>query len=560
MNGLELTQRAVDLFRSIYGNKSTKGLCQKFDGYYWQWAWQGNENGIQIYGSAKLAADASAMFTTDINSPDIEPGDLLYWHYVDSKGNNYGHVCTAVGRDGARVLVSNTATTGDAYKALTNDVKISHADTINLKFRGASHTNGKNARRTGVTAWPQVALGPQQRQVRPGVEARRRLGSPSTAAAQGEPIPAGTIGNFRGWVAGENVSGNDLWYVGTSGDFFHSSAFTEVSKHDLADMNQQKVATRVVLSNNAANVRATPYTSDKIVAVIGAGEEVEVAGWTTGERVSNQGIWYRVAQGWAWSGGFTSQSTYGIASLPAPPPPGDGLDDAYKTLPPDSALVKWVGSPNYNYREPRPAGAEPTHVTMHWMDGTLAGTDAQFQKYGKVVNGRGDGSASTYGVGQTEIHQYVQEKSYQQADGDTNSNRWGLSIEHEGSTTKPVSQAVMDLSASLLVDIARRHGWTEYIPYDGDAEAFRVLPDADQLAHVTAFAAQNPTRRLVFPHKAWASTSCPGTLDWRAIVKAANAQLAPTPPAGGIEITREFVEAKVALLEQEITLWKGLLS
>ena len=36
--------------------------------------------------------------------------------------------------------------------------------------------------------------------------------------------------------------------------------------------------------------------------------------------------------------------------------------------------------------------------------------------------------------------------------------------------------------------------------------------------------------RLVFPHKAWASTSCPGTLPLKEIVDAANALLSPVVP------------------------------
>lgn len=627
-DGLQLTQRAVDLFRSIYGGKSTKGLCQQFDGYYWQWAYQGNEDGIVVYGSAKLAADASVMFTTSINDPSIQPGDLLYWHYVDGKGNNYGHVCTVVGRDDAgRVLVSNTATTGDAYKTLTNDVKISRADTLNLTFRGASHTNGRNRQRTGVTAWPQAALTPTQRQVRAGVQARRRIGAPSTSAPSGDPIlEAGAIGNFDGWVYGETVEGNSLWYVGISGDFFWSGSFTEVSSHDLKDMNppapvagnqrqvlstapanQRAAATTSsptvtqlapnlittfdgwingdVISGNGvwfreestqlyswsggftdtgvhdlvdlnpkasertvagktANVRTGPYTSEAIVSTLTPAAVVPVTQYVVGEAVDGIYVWYVVPGGFAWAGGFTSQSVDGLTKINTPPPSGGVIDPIYKTFKRDSALATWIGSPNYNWRAPRALGAAPTHITMHWMAGTLAGTDAQFQKYTEVRDGVGNGSASNYGIGQTAIHQYVREQDYQQADGNQDSNRWGLSIEHEGSDTAPVTQAVMDLSAALLVEIAKRWGWTEY-----------RLGGVMSFAEVTQFAAANPTIRLVFPHKHWVATSCPGTLDYPAIVKAANKLLAPTPPdpkPEGIVLTREFVQAQADL-------WNGLL-
>lgn len=114
----------------------------------------------------------------------------------------------------------------------------------------------------------------------------------------------------------------------------------------------------------------------------------------------------------------------------------------------------------------------------------------------------------------------------------------------------------MDLSAKLLVEIAKRYGWTEYVPFTGDVDAFRKKPDAEQLAYITDFAQANSKRRLVFPHKAWASTACPGALDWQGIVAAANKSLAgdtPGPTPSGITVTREFVEAQVKL-------WTSLLT
>ena len=610
MNGLELAQRALQLWKQNRGNESTYMQCQRFDGYYWQWAWQGNDS-IQAYPSATDAANASVMFTTNVNDPAITPGDLLYWWW-----DPYGHVATAVGWDGGRLLVSNTARMGDTVLALRNDVKISHADTISLRFRGASHTNGRNRRRTGVTAWPQAALLPTQRKVLPApVEARRRKGSPSTSAPQGDPLPSNTVGDFVGWVYGENVGGNNLWYVGTSGDFFHSGSFTEVSTHDLKDMNAAPIAgnqrqvlrsapanqraeaskssptvtqlapstiatfdgwkggdiidgngvwfreassqlfswsggftdtgthdladlnpvgqTRVV-GGDSVNVRSGPYTSEAIASTLAPAAAVPVSQYAIGEKVNGIDIWYVVPGGWAWAGGFTSQSLDGLTKINAPSPSGGAVDPVYKTFKRDSALATWVGSPNYNWREPRPLGAAPTHVTMHWMDGTLAGTDAQFQKYTEVKNGVGNGSASNYGIGQTAIHQYVREQDYQQADGNQDSNRWGLSIEHGGSAAQPVTQAVMDLSAALLVEIAKRWGWTEY----------RVGDVNMTFAEVTQFAAANPTVRLVFPHKKWVATSCPGTLDYPAIVAAANKllqpPLPPDPDPEGVTITREF--------------------
>lgn len=229
-------------------------------------------------------------------------------------------------------------------------------------------------------------------------------------------------------------------------------------------------------------------------------------GWRHGESVSGNDVWFRGISGdWFWSGAFTDTGTHDLADLndrTAPTPaPTEQVDQAFKLFTPDSPLASWYGSPNYNYREPRPADQSPRHITMHWMAGTLAGTDAQFQKYNKLAGGRGDGSAANYGVGQLQIHQYVRERDYQQADGNTESNRWGISIEHEAGPGAPASAAVKDLSAKLMADIAKRYGWSKLT-----------------------------VGVNVYPHQHWVATSCPGTLPLSEIVDAANALLRKEAP------------------------------
>lgn len=638
-DGLELIRAAVDLWVREHGGESLYEQCQRADGFYEQWAWYGGQNSRQpqAYTTAENARKSGRKISSEVNAKGLTVGNRAY-----SKYGSQGHVMAFVGYDGGRVLVGNTANTGDTVFDLGNHWKVSHLDTVNLPFLQWNESDGTNPKINDVPNYP-AALGPGQRKVRSDNEARRRQGAATTSAPQGNPLPPNMVGNFAGWVTGENVGGNNLWYVGTSGDYFHSGSFTEISTRDLKDMNtaiagnqrqvlstdaanqraEAKTSSPVVsalpassiatfdgwvtgdvvngngvwlrdvasrlfswsggfadtgvhdLANlneyppemdsravgaKAANVRTGPYKAEMLLSTLAPGTSVALTQYATGDRVEGIDVWYVVPGGWAWAGGFTSQSISGLEKIATPPPSGGVVNTDYKSFTVDSPLAKWIGSPNFDWRDRRPAGAAPTHITMHWMDGTLAGTDAQFQKY-TTVNGAGrtDGSSSNYGIGQADIHQYAKEGAYQQADGDTNSNRWGLSIEHEGSTTSPVSAAVVTLSVRLLVEIAQRWGWTEYVPFDqvfnGDAEAFRVLPDATQLGLITNFAASNPTKRLVFPHKAWASTSCPGTLDWKVIVATANAILAPMPPdpePGEIALTRAFVEAQADL-------WKGML-
>lgn len=154
-NALQVTEQAVALWRANHGNESLDQQCQRFDGYYWQWAWAGTERGIVTYSTATAAANASHMYSANINEPSAQPGDLANWWW-----NPEGHVGTVIGHSGGRVLVSHTSSKGDTVVRFSNNVKISHADTIGLTFRGYSATNGANARRTGLLAWPETTPKP----------------------------------------------------------------------------------------------------------------------------------------------------------------------------------------------------------------------------------------------------------------------------------------------------------------------------------------------------------------------------------------------------------------
>ena len=145
----ELGKKAIQRWREVHGNESLDQQCIRYDGYYWQWVYQGDEN-IQSYDTATAAADASPMYTSNVNDPNARPGDLWYWYWYPE-----GHVGTVLGHDkDGRVLVTHTSSSGDLVEQWSNNVRISHADTIPHRFRGGSHKYGSNVERTGLTAWP----------------------------------------------------------------------------------------------------------------------------------------------------------------------------------------------------------------------------------------------------------------------------------------------------------------------------------------------------------------------------------------------------------------------
>ena len=159
--------------------------------------------------------------------------------------------------------------------------------------------------------------------------------------------------------------------------------------------------------------------------------------------------------------------------------------------------IKWIGSPQFKVQN----GIAKLFITDHWMVGTLASTDQAFNS--------GRAASATYGVGETEIHQYVNEKDYPFSDGNTYANQHTISIEHEGGwlqadgTRKNPSPAVLELSAQLHADIARRHGFGKLVIGSN-----------------------------VFPHSHWVATMCPGTLNMDWIVARANEINAGSTTAG----------------------------
>ena len=134
--------------------------------------------------------------------------------------------------------------------------------------------------------------------------------------------------------------------------------------------------------------------------------------------------------------------------------------------------ITWVGSPNhYNGRN----GHTISHITLHIMVGTLAGTDSVFQRTGYA--------SAHYGIGGNgEIHQYVSESDGSQSDANYASNNSTVSIEHEGGMAGvPCTRACMDASARLCADIAHRQNWSHlwHDGLNGNIWLHREVPGTD---------------------------------------------------------------------------------
>lgn len=182
------------------------------------------------------------------------------------------------------------------------------------------------------------------------------------------------------------------------------------------------------------------------------------------------------------------------------------LDPAapWKNQTPDSPLATWVGSPNYNNSKTGEGAKTKTQITEHWFgtSATLAGNDAHFQNPGEIKNGRGTGTSSQYAIGADgTVHQYVKEADYAHTNGTYEGNATGITIEHECGPGKPATEALIQKSAELHADIARRHGWAK----------LEWMVNA-------------------FPHSHFVATQCPGDLPTQEIIRRANLILNPPQP------------------------------
>jgi len=125
-----------------------------------------------------------------------------------------------------------------------------------------------------------------------------------------------------------------------------------------------------------------------------------------------------------------------------------------------------VQKPSPNYRAVRRANI--THIVLHIMDGTLAGTDAWFASPVSQVSAH-------YGIGREgQVHQYVAEECEawhcgrilnpsvtlrRDANGVVlNPNSYTIGIELEGRADSDVTIHQYYVLALMLKDLSRRHG------------------------------------------------------------------------------------------------------
>lgn len=123
--------------------------------------------------------------------------------------------------------------------------------------------------------------------------------------------------------------------------------------------------------------------------------------------------------------------------------------------------MMWIGSRNHESRR----GYKPVAVVMHIAEGTLANCDDWFNQSCNID------SSAHFCVGKGgEIHQYVEENEAAWGNGDVKQPSWPLlvdgvnpnlytvSIEHEGHTGEPWTEAMLAADVWLISGICQRWG------------------------------------------------------------------------------------------------------
>ena len=136
--------------------------------------------------------------------------------------------------------------------------------------------------------------------------------------------------------------------------------------------------------------------------------------------------------------------------------------------------IKQVPAHSNNYEKGRRDNSIQL-IVVHWIVGTLESADATFANPNRLASAH-------YGIGDSEVHQYVKDEDTAFHAGVFDVNLKSLGIEHAGGPNMPISDETYETSATLVQELTRKY----HIPLD---------------------------REHIKGHREFKATQCPGTLD-----------------------------------------------
>ncbi len=279
-------------------------------------AWQqsagwGNAKDIYSYWSDKYLEKIPRG-----NAPKL--GDIVVMN--GSIGGGFGHTGVVVAINGQNITIyqQNTFTQQPVYQGVYNAY--------------VSYITGFLRPKVAFSEGAEAPLQGFQRKASYAAKYREAANSAATIL---QTFVAGDTYDFKGFVRGEPVDGNDIWFVGRySGGYVWSGAFDDKGTHDLPDLTPATQPAlqgfQRVVGNSVINYREKPELQpDNVLKTFNPGEILDFDAFTRGTLVDGNDIWFRgkYTGGWSHSGGFTDTGTHDLeevkleeVSTPVTPP------------------------------------------------------------------------------------------------------------------------------------------------------------------------------------------------------------------------------------------------
>jgi D-alanyl-D-alanine carboxypeptidase len=401
------------------------------------------------------------------NAPKL--GDILVMN--GNIGGGYGHTGVVVGIDGGNITIYQQ----DTFKQVP-------------VYTGVFAWNSNMV--TGFLR-PKVAF----TEGNAPLEAYQRLTVPEGVYYRTEPkagaplmspdfFDGGEVVNFKGYVRGGSVDGNNIWFVGRfSGGYSHSSGYTDSSTNGLPDLTPVVVAPPALAANqrqvatDAMNVRKAPALApDNVVKLLQPSEVITLKGYVKGQKVDGHDTWFVLEDGtYTWAAGYTNMTTSGLSDLTppttpvepttptAPTEPTQPTNPAYPAPTTDAAVTAV-----FNKKHPLPAGYAPTDlvkVGTQYLREEAANSLALMQTAGANLT-----AASGYRSFATQQQLYASYVAQDgQAEADTYSARAGHSEHQTGLTMDfaPIAASFANTAQyQWLVANAHKYGWVLRYPSD----------------------------------------------------------------------------------------------
>lgn len=288
------------------------------------------------------------------------------------------------------------------------------------------------------------------------------------ATSDGKLLQTFTKGDsydFKGFVHGQNVDGNDVWFVGRyTGGYVWSGAFDDRGTHDLADLTPANAPVLLdyqrEVGNSVINYRKTPEVlPDNVIKTFNPADVLDFDAWTHGALVNGTDVWFRgkYTQGWSHASGFTNQTTAGLTEVVFAPVPVETPKPVYPAPTTDKEVTNV-----YNKKHPLPSGYAPTDLVGVGNGQTLRKEAAESLKLMQTQTDTlvPQSGFRSFATQETLYNNYVKQDG--QAAADRYSARPGYSEHQTGLTMdfSPIEDAFASSAASTwLTANAYKYGW-----------------------------------------------------------------------------------------------------